>query len=677
MPRVLIVEENSKLAELIRNYLQRKGLDSDIAADGMSALRSFVVGAYDLLLVDMKLARMAGDDVCRKIRQSSKGRSIPIIMMSGVVKEQSDIETLKKELSLSGYLPKPFSSESLYSMISSSLSGAPSAHPATGPQKTVQKPHPSVKGELEKTPFEQVLSYLMKKRATGTLTLARETLERGFCFIDGAPVELERSSEDDDFGHYLRQKNLVDDVELREYEDRKKKDGEDVRDIFVKMGCLEPLRFQEENRFYLNDKLIDCFSWRKGTFSFEWGSSFVKSFHSASASLPHIFFKGFKTHLSHERISSFVEGKRDLYIGKTAEFFEYQYQLSLDAKGLEVFDLIDGLKSCSEIMNSIEVEEESAFILYTLDHLKMLSYSRPPQKTAVTAVFPIRERKAAVRERKEEKFEDIGGELSELGDELEGLGEMKAPQATAAETQELNSLEWQLRKKWEEIKDKNYYEMFGLTPNSFSFDKLKKSYFEYTKRYGPDKFFASSSEVMGLAEELLSKVSNAFNTLSNVVSKENYDEILSSQEKAPTNEEEKEFHEQIQFQSGKVFLEQGQYESAEKAFINCMNANPDKPEYQAYLAVAIYNNPANRGNPTAVKRAKDMVNKSLQFGKLSIAYALKGTMLLDEGSLNLAEAEFNKALKLNPNNKTALKKMEFIKEKREESKKGLFQKMFK
>ncbi|HEY6011269.1 MAG TPA: response regulator, partial [Nitrospirota bacterium] len=107
------------------------------------------------------------------------------------------------------------------------------------------------------------------------------------------------------------------------------------------------------------------------------------------------------------------------------------------------------------------------------------------------------------------------------------------------------------------------------------------------------------------------------------------------------------------------------------------NIDPNKPEYLAYLALAVYNNPGNRGNQSARRRAKDLVNKSLQLGKLSIAYALKGTIYLDEGGMNFAEAEFKKALRLNPNNKTALKKLEQIEEKREEEKKGLFQRMFK
>ncbi len=182
---------------------------------------------------------------------------------------------------------------------------------------------------------------------------------------------------------------------------------------------------------------------------------------------------------------------------------------------------------------------------------------------------------------------------------------------------------------------------------------------------------------MSLAGEMLSKVSNAYETLTNVVSKENYDELLASQEEVPEKVDDKQFYEQIQFQSGKVFIEQSQYDSAEKAFTNCLTIDPEKSEYLAYLAIAIYHNPANRGNLAAIKRAKDLVNKSLQKGKLSVAYALKGTIYLDEGGINFAEAEFFKALKLNPNNKTALKKLEVIRLKREEESKGLFRKIFK
>jgi tetratricopeptide (TPR) repeat protein len=439
------------------------------------------------------------------------------------------------------------------------------------------------------------------------------------------------------------------------------------------MGCLTPRAYQEEYTQFMQDRLVECFSWRSGTVLFEWGAPGVPTAPVAAAYMPALFYRGFLAHLDQAAMSSFVAQKGKLYASRTAEFFELQNHLAAEMASPELLDLVDGTRTCTGIAGAIDTDD-AAVVLYTLDYLKMLSYSAAPVATAAQPTFPIRKREPRRAEAPAELFEDLGGALSDLAEEVGALGEMTG--ALAAAGGGATALEEELNRQWEAIKGKNFYEMFGMTPKTFSFENLKKSYFELTRTYGPEKFFGSSGQVMELAEELLSKASHAYETLSNVVSKENYDEILSRQEQVPTEGEDKEFYEKVQFQSGKVLLEQGQCESAEKAFTNCLNIDQDKAEYHAYLALAIYNNPANKGNPAAIKWAKDAVNRSLQLGKLAISYALKGTMYLDEGGVNFAEAEFKKALKLNPNNKTAIKHLDAIRQSREEEKKGFFQKLF-
>ncbi|MEK6744191.1 MAG: response regulator [Nitrospirota bacterium] len=696
MFKVLIIEDNEKLAIIIRHYLLNKGLAADIAADGKTALEAFSRTAYDLLLVDLRLPGMNGDEVCRRIRESASGRDIPIILMSGVVKDADEIEMLKRELQVRTFLTKPFPPEILYVQIMTTLQARaalrasappPAAEPrpaAASPPATAPPPEassapklpPAIKGELEKTPFEQILLYLMLKRGTGFLTVARGPAKRRFSFIDGAAVELELPPADDDFGHYLASKNLVNTVELKAYEERRSRTGQDPRDLFIKMGCLTPHRFQDENRNFLHDRLIECFSWRTGPVLFEWGPSVARTIPAAEAFMPSLFFQGFRAHLPPDRLNAFLKEKGSLYASKNAEFYEYQNHLVDDFRGTELFDLINSLSTCSGIISAFDTDD-AAVVLYTLDYLRLLSYSTEPKRSDLAPPFPIRERKQRQPEREAETFEDLGGELSELAEEIEHLEILSEPQAAAVGTGGLSDLEEQLKDRWETIKDKNYYEMFGMTAKTFSFEKLKQAYFELARTYGPEKFFASTGEVMELAEEFLSRISNAYTTLSDVVSKENYDDILAS--KVPTGEEEKKFFEKVQYQSGKVLLEKGQYDSAEKTFTTCVNLNPDKAEYQVYLAIALYHNPANKGNGPAIKKAKDLINRSLQWEKLAIAYALKGQMLLDEGLVNLAESEFNKALRLNPKNRTSLNGLEFIKQKREEEEKkgGLFQRMFK
>lgn len=676
MLRVLIVEDNANVAGVLGQYLQKRGIAVNVAPDGETALRLFSEGSFDLLVVDIRLPSMSGDDVCRKIRATEKGATVPLVLMSGFVREPGEIEQLTRELGAGAFITKPFTSDALYARIASILRLAPPGQAAAATPAAARLPQ-AITGDLSRTPFEKILLFLYRNRATGLLSVTKEQATRRFTFLGGAPIELEVSSPDDDFGSYLAHKNLAEQAEIEVYRARRRTDATDPRDLFVKMGCLSPERFQDEHKNFLHDLLIGCFAWRSGTVLFEWRSAFTKTAPAQQAFLPALFYRGFREHLAPERLRSFLEEKGSLYPRKSETFYEHQGLLIDELPGPDLLDLIDGLSTCSGIVSAVD-DDAAPFILYTFDYLQLLSYSPAPQRVSLSAPFPIRTRAVKQPEEPEtvETFEDLGAELSGLADQIGSLVAQKAAEPAAAATESLSSLEQELRARWEEIKNKNYYEIFGMSQNTFSFDKLKAYYFDLTRTYGPEKFFASSGEVMELAEEFLSLVSNAYATLSNVVSKEEYDALLAS--KAPTAANEKKFYEQVQFQSGKVMLEQGQYESAEKTFTNCLTLNPDKPEYQVYLAVAIYHNPANRTSPAAIKRAKDLVNKSLVWEKTAIAYALKGTMLLDEGLHNLAEAEFNKALRINPKNKTALKKLEEMRQRKdEEAKKGFFQKMFK
>lgn len=694
MPDILVIEDNKNLALFIQTYLHKKDLSADTSFDGVSALNSFAKETYKLLLVDIKLPLMDGERLCKKIRKSKKGRDIPIIMMSGFVRDSSDIVKLKKELKIHAFLGKPFSFDLLYSSVQSALSlstktdrAATQTRSQPSPQKQQASLPKSFKGHFEKTPFDATLTFIHRKKLTGTLITGKEVRKKKFFFLGGSPVEVEVSSEADSFGNYLINKGLISMVELRAYGELKDVNSEDPRDIFVKMGALSSRKFIEENEKYLRDNIVDCFSWKNGLYLFEAKPSFMAAPYGARVEMPCIFYHGFREHLSPARVSTFLEERGKLYISRSENFYHYQNHLSGELIFDSVIGMLGGAHTATDIINSMDIENESALaILYTLNFLNMINFTEKPSHLEVSPPFPLREIPPASSRKSdeetitlEEEFEDLGEELSLLADELETIEESGIPSSQVGEDEQLKTLEGELRGQWEAIQDKNYYQMFNLKQNDYSFDKLKKAYFDLTRRFNPEKFIASSGEVMTLSEEFLSRISTAYNTLSNVVSKENYDELLDSS--APlakgSGREEMKFQAQIQFQSGKVFLEDSEYDSAEKAFLNCINIFSKKPEYYAYLALAIYNNPVNKGNATSVNRAKELINKSLKLGKLSIAYALKGTILLDEGNLTLAEAEFNKALRINPGNKTALKKLEIITERREQKKKGLFRKIFK
>lgn len=110
--RVLLIDDDERLAALLRRYLGERGLEVDTRPDvssGMSALRS---RAYDALLLDVMLPDGDGFEVCRRVRADS---DIPILMLTARGDEMDRIIGL--ELGADDYLPKPFNPRELLARV--------------------------------------------------------------------------------------------------------------------------------------------------------------------------------------------------------------------------------------------------------------------------------------------------------------------------------------------------------------------------------------------------------------------------------------------------------------------------------------------------------------------------------------------------------------------------------
>ena len=107
MSRVLVVEDDPDIADLIRHYLQRGGFEVDVRASGRDALSVIALQPPDLLILDLMLPQVSGLDICRTLRSDDKTSSIPIIMVTARAEESERIAGL--DLGADDYLAKPFS----------------------------------------------------------------------------------------------------------------------------------------------------------------------------------------------------------------------------------------------------------------------------------------------------------------------------------------------------------------------------------------------------------------------------------------------------------------------------------------------------------------------------------------------------------------------------------------
>ena len=101
---ILVVEDETELARVLRDYLERAGYKVEMAYDGTSALSVYQHSRPDLVLLDLNLPQMDGLDVARAMRHE---RNVPIIMLTARVEETDRLVGL--ELGADDYITKPFS----------------------------------------------------------------------------------------------------------------------------------------------------------------------------------------------------------------------------------------------------------------------------------------------------------------------------------------------------------------------------------------------------------------------------------------------------------------------------------------------------------------------------------------------------------------------------------------
>ena len=104
MRKILIIEDEPDIQELLAAYLRDAGYEIVIAGDGVEALAQFQQGAFDMILLDLMLPKIDGFGVCELIRRES---SVPILMLTALDGEQEQLRGFQMEID--DYVTKPFS----------------------------------------------------------------------------------------------------------------------------------------------------------------------------------------------------------------------------------------------------------------------------------------------------------------------------------------------------------------------------------------------------------------------------------------------------------------------------------------------------------------------------------------------------------------------------------------
>lgn len=112
MAKILIVEDEAKIARFLELELKHEGYDTEIAGDGRTGLEKALKKDIDLVLLDIMLPELSGIEVCRRVRQESQ---VPVIMLTA--KDDVTDKVAGLDMGADDYITKPFAIEELLARI--------------------------------------------------------------------------------------------------------------------------------------------------------------------------------------------------------------------------------------------------------------------------------------------------------------------------------------------------------------------------------------------------------------------------------------------------------------------------------------------------------------------------------------------------------------------------------
>ena len=190
--KILVVDDESRMRKLVKDFLARQGYTVLEAADGMEAMDYFYADKdIALIILDVMMPRMDGWQVCREIRMHSK---VPIIMLTARSEERDELQGF--DLGVDEYISKPFSPKILVARVEAILrrtQGSGNADEISAGGIVVDKAAHTVMSDgspvdLSFKEFE-LLTYFMENQG---IALSREKILNNVCLLYTSPSPRDR-----------------------------------------------------------------------------------------------------------------------------------------------------------------------------------------------------------------------------------------------------------------------------------------------------------------------------------------------------------------------------------------------------------------------------------------------------------------------------------------------------
>lgn len=397
---ILVIEDDKSVAALLEDVLKSEGFDVLVERDGEWGLRKFQEKTIDLLIVDVLIPKIKGFDLITRIRETEKGRNLPIIVISGVYRAANHKQRIVDKHKVVDYLDKPIDVDHLIDILHDVFSSAypvpgeaplpvpPSAQvepqvvPLARKESAVQvavKLEVPERGDLGSVPFARLLGGMFAVRATGTLLLKKGSIKKIVYLRQGIPVFVKSNLVTECLGRVMVQERMITEDQCAKSLERKKTSTKKQGEILVEMGAISAHNLEFGLELQMQTKLFEMFSWLEGEYQFIAKDDFAGPAVALSVGPTALIHEGASRTMSAERVERDLERIVDLPVMPAKDPTMRYQALELDPRAERLLDRIDGKRPLKKLLDEADFDiEDAALLMYALTSTGLLRVSGEP-----------------------------------------------------------------------------------------------------------------------------------------------------------------------------------------------------------------------------------------------------------------------------------------------------------
>jgi curved DNA-binding protein CbpA len=489
-------------------------------------------------------------------------------------------------------------------------------------------------GRIRERRLPSILLDLQRRQLTGTLNLRRNDLDKSLYLKDGDIIFASSRYSDDRLGEVLLKSGKITFAQYETSVELLKRSGKRQGTVLVEQGILSPAELFAAVTQQVKEIVLSLFTWIDGEYLFSPGSLPSEELITLRMSTANLILEGIR------RISDWTRLAGDLppfseRLRLTTDPRTLFQSMSIDPRETSLVDRING-HTIRDLLSSVPLPpfDTLRFIYF------LLSVGIAEVTTSGSEVEPI---------------EKTDKETTTEGRGVEAIKEKifeKAPDPP------MSLREIQLA--YQRMQKQNHYELLGIAPQA-SREEVKRTYFRLAKAYHPDRHFEEGMlEIKKELEELFSRITEAYDTLTTPAKRSAYDSILSEkpQEAVPARPLKPEEQADRYFSQGREAFEGKDFDKAVYFFESAARLSSNNHLFFGNLGQALL---CLSGQ---IHRAEEALRKAVSLEPDKVEYHIDLARIYEEeGLVRRATKECEEAIKRDPQNTVLKEQIQRLKKK--------------